>query len=573
MKGHFLRHFLISLALMCAISSPVALASSTETSRHILVLLAYRIDLYWTQALISGLRDAQQESDVPVEFYFEYLDTKRLESRFTPAQLHSYLIDKYRDTPLSAVFMEPDTAEQMLIHNTSHLLEDKLVVVVGTDHQRIAPVEPFSYVVKRNLLQNNVALIQSLHPDVKKVVIAGGAGHTANWLRENALRLAHEQYPQLEIEVLPPLEPQAFIDALANQPDDAAILITTYLRSPAGLAYNTPAIAKQVLDKTSLPMYAIIDPLLGTGVIGGDLFNARESAYLAMKKTLASLEAGKKRFSTVILPNRYRFDAEALAEHEIDRAQLPLNAQLISAKPVVAHAADSTSSWLSVGFILASTALFFLYRERQKLSQELRSQHSMLEARVEQRTQALKMMAVTDSLTGLINRGEFYRNLKLELRHLRNGPEGNHFAIAMLDLDNFKRINDRFGHPAGDKVLISFASRCNQLTRGPDIIGRLGGEEFAILLPHTNLQQATSILERVRSEVATMRVDLDSGDTVSVTTSIGIVVVDTPSLSTREVMMHVDQMLYTAKTQGKNRVWASCTSTLNANKPKQAELV
>ncbi|WP_136680532.1 GGDEF domain-containing protein [Neptunomonas sp. XY-337] len=569
-----LRHIFALLILFFGVTLS-SVATAVETPRHILVLLAYRIDLPWSQAFISGLREAHKASGEEIEFYFEYIDDQRLSSRFTPAQLHRYLLDKYRDIPLSAIVMEPNTADRLLQAGTDKLFGDSMVVVVGTDYQRVAPDERFSYVIKRNLLQNNIALITQLHPDIDKLIVAGGAGYTATWLAENAARIGRDDFPNLKIEIAKPREPAALVDYLADQPEGTAILLTAYLRSPSGAAFDTPHVAHALLEKTSLPVYAIIDPVLGTGVIGGDLFNPKESARLALDKALAAMAAGKRDFSLVVLPNRYRFDQAALEQHDIKTAQLPLNSEVLNLQ----QPNDTNPQTLLIQAALASLLALallgslLLYRDRAKLTRELRSQHRMLELRVEQRTQALKVMAVTDSLTGLVNRGEFYRHLKLELRHFRDTQEENCFSIAMLDLDNFKRVNDRYGHPAGDKVLISFASRCNQLTRGPDIIGRLGGEEFAILLPNTNLQQATTILERVRTEVAQMRVELDSGDTVSVTTSIGVVVVDTPKLSTREVMMYVDQMLYTAKTQGKNRVWAGCTSTLTAQSPQQEELV
>lgn len=100
-----------------------------------------------------------------------------------------------------------------------------------------------------------------------------------------------------------------------------------------------------------------------------------------------------------------------------------------------------------------------------------------------------------DTLTGLGNKGMFYHNLKMEM----SGIHGKELCLAMLDLDNFKHINDTYGHLAGDIVLKKMAGILKQNTRGTDSVVRWGGEEFAIIMPGTNMQGAYALLERIRT--------------------------------------------------------------------------
>lgn len=100
-----------------------------------------------------------------------------------------------------------------------------------------------------------------------------------------------------------------------------------------------------------------------------------------------------------------------------------------------------------------------------------------------------------DTLTGLGNKGLFYHSLKIEMRQ----TQGRDLCLAMLDLDNFKQINDTFGHIAGDSVLKKFAELLNQNIRQTDSVVRWGGEEFAIIMPSTNMQGAYALLERIRT--------------------------------------------------------------------------
>ena len=169
--------------------------------------------------------------------------------------------------------------------------------------------------------------------------------------------------------------------------------------------------------------------------------------------------------------------------------------------------------------------------------------------------QKLLTMAHTDALTGLANRGHFLALAKLELS--RSIRYGNPLSVLMLDADMFKTVNDRYGHAVGDKALQKLAQVCRDTLREVDIIGRLGGEEFAVLLPETDRSMAVEVAERVRRAVADSRVPMESGLPLKLTVSIGV-----SSLTSREDNLDVllnlaDSALYEAKHAGRNRVSAA----------------
>jgi diguanylate cyclase (GGDEF)-like protein len=123
----------------------------------------------------------------------------------------------------------------------------------------------------------------------------------------------------------------------------------------------------------------------------------------------------------------------------------------------------------------------------------------------------------------------------------------------MIDLDHFKRINDTHGHRAGDAVLIAAARVCRSMLRDTDILGRYGGEEFAIIMPETNREEAHEVAERLRLAVAELVVPW--GDiALTITTSVGVAVVDNGANTIAELLDHADQALYAAKRAGRNRV-------------------
>jgi diguanylate cyclase (GGDEF)-like protein len=158
--------------------------------------------------------------------------------------------------------------------------------------------------------------------------------------------------------------------------------------------------------------------------------------------------------------------------------------------------------------------------------------------------------AITDELTGLVNRRRFLAALDAEI--LRARRLGGPLSVVLVDLDDFKRINDRFGHPVGDTVLLAFADLMRAHVREVDVAGRLGGEEFSILLPETDLAGAAAGAERLRHALAEQSLELE-GRTLEVTASFGVAELSSGQ-SGDELLRAADAALYRAKEQGKNRV-------------------
>lgn len=162
------------------------------------------------------------------------------------------------------------------------------------------------------------------------------------------------------------------------------------------------------------------------------------------------------------------------------------------------------------------------------------------------------VQSATDSLTGLHNRGHAHAQLGRMIDHA--GETGQELMVMLLDLDRFKSINDRYGHPAGDAVLVEFAKRLKAGLRCGDLLGRVGGEEFLVAMPDTGAARAQAIAERVRQSVEAPDFPIEgSGARLRVTVSIGITPYR-PGETLDEVLRRSDQALYRSKHAGRNRV-------------------
>jgi diguanylate cyclase (GGDEF)-like protein len=164
----------------------------------------------------------------------------------------------------------------------------------------------------------------------------------------------------------------------------------------------------------------------------------------------------------------------------------------------------------------------------------------------------VQWQAITDELTGLVNRRRFLDALRSEIS--RGQRLGGRLSVVLADLDDFKLVNDRFGHHAGDEVLLAFADLLRAHGRDVDVAARLGGEEFAILLPETGIDGASAGAERLRQSLADLSLPIgNNGQGVRVTASFGVAELS-DGQSVDSLLRAADSALYEAKGNGKNRV-------------------
>jgi len=177
----------------------------------------------------------------------------------------------------------------------------------------------------------------------------------------------------------------------------------------------------------------------------------------------------------------------------------------------------------------------------------------------------LEQIASTDPLTRLYNRRVFILWCEKELA--RSERTGSPFALMMIDIDHFKRINDNYGHVTGDRALCMVVERMQQAIRGIDVLARWGGEEFAVLLPNADSEQAMVVAERVRANVARILMPAHrlaeevTDPTIRMTVSLGVASYGGPKDSVTAMLRRADASLYKSKSSGRNRVSAIAEDT------------
>jgi diguanylate cyclase (GGDEF)-like protein len=192
--------------------------------------------------------------------------------------------------------------------------------------------------------------------------------------------------------------------------------------------------------------------------------------------------------------------------------------------------------------------------ERIKVEEELRHHQDHLEELVKERTAEVHRLAITDSLTGLFNRGHL---MLLGNKAMQQAQRYQHpFSAMFIDIDHFKQINDTYSHATGDEALRKLADILLQESRSADIAGRYGGEEFVVLMPDTNLQLAFDLAERLLNQIRGIQIDTAQGQ-ISFTASLGVIEMDQTYPQTLDSLLDkADEAHYAAKRAGRNQVSA-----------------
>jgi two-component system cell cycle response regulator len=223
--------------------------------------------------------------------------------------------------------------------------------------------------------------------------------------------------------------------------------------------------------------------------------------------------------------------------------------------PVLLMADPSELPRLAKGLDLGATDYLLRPLDRNELIARARTsiRRKRLQDRLQENYQKSLSLALTDGLTGLYNRRYLSAHLESLLPHVAEGASGP--ALLMFDIDFFKRVNDSYGHAAGDSVLREVSARVARNVRSFDLVARYGGEEFVVVLPETPLSVAVVVAERLRSVIAGSPIMVgDPAIGLDISISVGVAVTRDVTETAASLMHRADEALYAAKAQGRNCV-------------------
>lgn len=287
-------------------------------------------------------------------------------------------------------------------------------------------------------------------------------------------------------------------------------------------------VANAVLAKVTVQHINDVEPLI---------FNDPQAALewcSANQPDLILLDQNMPDLCGIDFLRQYRITDE---EHSVPIVMLTaMSDQKILCEALEAGATEFLSKPFDTNELLARTRNLLKMREN----------HLELKKTIEN----LHYLATTDTMTKIANRAHFLERLNEEIDRARRFQSP--MTIALMDADRFKLVNDTFGHAAGDRVLIELANTAKAVLRSHDIVGRIGGEEFAICMPETTLEKAIQVCDRLRGKISQTAINSDD-HTILATVSIGVSQFDPEHDTADSLMCRVDTLLYQAKESGRNR--------------------
>jgi diguanylate cyclase (GGDEF)-like protein len=311
-----------------------------------------------------------------------------------------------------------------------------------------------------------------------------------------------------------------------------------------------------LVESSKVPIYGPWDFYLGKGIVGGLITSGFQQGEIAARLALRILHGEKTQNIPVITgANAHAmFDYKQLQAFRIDFRRVPDDARIINSPPgfyeKYQHVLQACCLTAILLLVFCWWRLLRQKRERNRLVQ----MNIALDKLVAEKTaclqaanQSLQKIAITDDLTGLYNRGYLLKKLAEKINTVDR--EGGDLSIVLMDLDNFKWINDTFGHDFGDKVLEQVSATLKSCLREKDLVGRYGGEEFLVILPDAHLKKAQMVAQRIRERIQSYRWEYAG---IRITISGGLV--QYAGESAKSLLKRADELLYQAKDRGRNRM-------------------
>jgi len=573
-KGFIVCFYLFVVLLVL----PTAAQSNDEagTDPKVLLLNSYHPQYRWTQQLTQGVQEAFADSIPTENLHIEYMDARRnVGNKEYASQLKQLLEFKYKNYSPDLIVTSDDHAFYFMIKHGETLFPGKPVVFSGVnilDDHVLEGRENFTGIIEGMEIEGNLALIQRLQPDVEKIVLLGDQTELGGRMVAKARELQRQWQANpltqgIALEIWDEFSLGELYEKVAQAPEHSAFLMLAILKDENGNYFSFDRNLPVLTGRSTAPVYGMWGSLMiGNGIVGGLVNDPFLHGTRAANMALAILsgvppyeiEIQKK---SIFSPE---FDYNQLSRFGIALDVLPNNSKVIN-KPVSLYEQNrrliNGVIALLVFLVLIISILVKNNRQRYLAQLSLAKLNKELEDKVIQRTKDLEVrnielqainnrmdkMAHTDVLTGLGNRRSANKDVSSFIA--RASDKKTDFSLAILDIDFFKRVNDTYGHQAGDDVLFQVAQSIKEALRPSDRVYRWGGEEFLLALPDTSEEFCTSVCQRVRQRINDHVHPLVG----SVTASIGVTTLR-PEDNIDTLVNRCDEYLYAAKENGRDQV-------------------
>ena len=449
-------------------------------------------------------------------------------------QLKELYKTKYQFTTFDAIISTDDNALDFLLDHRDQLFADTPVVFSGLNafyEGRLRGRKQFTGVYESYDVSGTIDLMLNLHPNTTTIAAITDDTRSGVIFKDLIQAAENKLDDSIDIKYLHNLSKSELKQSMSELPNNSLGLWAIYLRMPDGTTMSSSESVAFVSQNNPYPTYCVWD-VVGQGVVGGKITSPNlqgvRAAEIALRilngETISNIPVSGSELENI-------FDYRAINRFNIDLSTIPENSILLN-KPESFYERYKQYVWIFSSIILllliAVISLTTIIVLRRKSEQ-------------------YEGLAMRDELTGVFNRRYLEEMGSQKIAEAHRHHEST--CLLMLDLDHFKQINDTHGHPFGDTVLQAFSKLLVEHCRSEDIVARIGGEEFIILMSHCDLEKATQKAEAIRLSVEELK-----PNGIVVKTSIGISELTESDKTMENLIARADQAIYQAKNSGRNRV-------------------
>ncbi|WDE12549.1 diguanylate cyclase [Thalassomonas haliotis] len=541
---------------------PLAFA---DDQAKVLLINSYHPQYRWTAELTRGVQERLAQA-VPVEnLYIEYMDARRfVDDIIYQHKLIDLLKYKYRQSQPDIIIASDDAAYYFLLEHGDGIFPGVAVVFCGVNvfyPELLSGKEHITGIKEGMDILGNLELIRRLQPGIKRIVLLGDTTGLGLRMTERAKKIRADWLKspdtrEILLEIWDDFSLEELYQQAARLGPETALLMLAIHKDRLEHYFSYEHDLALLTRHSKAPVYGMWGSLMiGNGAVGGMMNDPYEHGVEAAAMALTILSGvpvskikikEKAKYSPV-------FDYHQLKRFDINLDLLPKNSRVFNL-PVSLyekHRLEINSIIAIVMFLIMIISILFLNNQELELVVKQRTRDLDLRNKALQASSNfMKHQANTDVLTNLANRRAGLEEISAYIK--RFNRDNKDFALAIVDIDFFKSVNDSYGHDVGDKVLQVLGACLKKLTRPGDHVYRWGGEEFLIVLPYAGPQAAQVICQRFRQKISELVISRKD-DKISITVSIGVSNF-TRKDSFESLFARADKALYQAKRNGRNRV-------------------
>lgn len=527
-KGIFFFTLFLLLCSVCLAGSRAAAQEQTE-EKHVLYFSSYAYDFVTVRDQMKGLEEGLSGHNTDIDY--EFMDTKKLSTDSDMKQFHDNLVWKMQQLPaFDAIVLCDDAALQFGMKYQKELFNKIPMIYLGVndlDLAQRASKDPYIQgIVEVIPYEQNINLMQSLFPDLKEVVALTDNTPTGIG-NEKQFRALQEKYPKLRFSVINSsvLTTQDLRQKLQEQKEGSILLYLSLVHDGSGVYYSADDVIRFLADNAKVPVIKTSDGGIGDGIFGGVMLSYEAMGKQAGAMALTAMQypyVGNTREPYQYCPTFGKFDKNMLDRYHVNASRIPSEYTVINRKLNFFQQNPRITQLFLVSLAAAVLIIVLLI---------FSTAHS-------------RKLMLTDYLTGLPNRMWITRWMK------KLTDDISPFAVILIDLDDFKHINDVMGHTTGDELLIRLTQRFQQMASDESPIARIGGDEFLYVMRG---DKEDTILQKVQdlAAIAEEPFQLEHAR-LNITLSMGIACYPQDALTTEQLMAYADTAMYEVKARGKS---------------------